>query len=181
MVRRQAGRGWWRPEYTVAMIGLAGVVLTNVATNWDRLFGDAITIEPVGYAETDDIDTEIRLLLDRTGERRAYEDAMATTEQTLREIMRNSVPEAEIARVAPLVAASMPEFDDYVAQVLPIYRKHYTLAELQRLNRIYASPELREERRRQLEVARETNEIFRRMVVAGQQAAMAQIAAGKPR
>ena len=177
MARGNSSRGGWRPEYTVALIGLSGVILTNLASNWDRWFGDAITIEPVDYAETDDVDAEIRLMLDRTGERRAYEDAMAASAETAREIMRGSVPEPEIARAAPLIAASMPSFDAYLAQVLPIYRKHYTLAELQRLNRIYASPEMRGERRRQLQIARETNEIFRRMVVEAQQAALARIAA----
>lgn len=177
MAARKVADGRWRPEYTVALIGLAGVVFSNLVTNWDRVFKNTVTIEVADYEATHDLDTEIRLFLDRSGERQSYEDVIATTEDNIRAMLPPDLTNEEANAVARIVAAKLPSFDDYVREVMPIYRKHYTVAELQRLNRIYSSPELRGQIRRQLEVGREANQIFYDLVIKGQQAANAEIAA----
>ena len=63
-------------ELLITLIGLVGMVLTGVFTNWEDTFADTITVEYENYIPTGKFETELRYYFDIIGQRETFEEIL---------------------------------------------------------------------------------------------------------
>ena len=142
-----------KSEVLVAIIGASGVVLGGVVTNINEIHrvlsgGKAVTAAYEGYAPTGDFATELRYFMDVSGARAMSDSLVSKLAEQMKAMlvlqfpghrkmienaMTNALEEAENAA----------NFDDVIKLVLPIYQKHYSVPEIQELNRFYSTKLMR--------------------------------------
>jgi hypothetical protein len=126
----------------IAIIGLVGGVVTAVVSNWDKLFGKGETIQAkTTYRPTGEFETELRYFLDVSGARKASDSQTRQLIQVekMNELMKNPENAKEINKLFDVITKEAIRFDDVIIALLPVYQKHFTLAELQELNKFYST------------------------------------------
>jgi hypothetical protein len=132
-----------RGEVVIALIGLAGVLTTGVLSNWDKLFPRQNVVQATysGYRPTGSFETEFRYYFDVSGTRQAIESMQ-------RQLLLNAKNAAlaqepakakKIDEMFAVIDKESIKIDDVIREVLPIYQKHFTLAEIQELNKFYST------------------------------------------
>jgi len=108
-------------EIIIALIGLVGVLFTAVISNWDKLFPrDYEQAASSGYHSTGDYETEARYNIDVSNLRKVFDMSNESTQTKLS---------------SPKLKSILPTALDFEKAIIGIYRKHYSLAELQELNK----------------------------------------------
>lgn len=127
----------------VAIIGLLGTITTAVISNWDKMFHNRgiITAAYSGYRPTGDYETELRYLMEVSGTRKGLE---AFQQQFLRAFEIKLItdhPEAakEIKTMTGILAEEIMSVDDVMKVLLPVYQKHFTLEQIQDLNKLHST------------------------------------------
>ena len=119
------------------------MIATGALSNWDKLFPRANVVQATysGYRPTGSIDTEIRYFLEVSGQRQMYDATQQQVLQKVREELLLKYPEDAAATTEELAILEKEaiSFDEAVKAILPVYRKHFTLAELQELNKFYST------------------------------------------
>ena len=116
--------------------------MTAVVSNWDKLFGKGETIQAkTTYRPTGKFETELRYFLDVSGSR---ETSDSQTQQLIQiekmnELVKNPENAEEINKRFDVITKEAIRFDDVIRALLPVYQKHFTLAELQELNKFYST------------------------------------------
>jgi hypothetical protein len=132
-----------RPEITVAVIGLLGILATAFLSNWDKLFPvkDVVAATYSGYRPTGDFGTELRYFFDVSGTRQAIQSMQRQLLTNLKTDAISKAPEHadEINKVVAAVEREGISTDDVIRDMLPVYQKHFTLAEVQELNKFYST------------------------------------------
>jgi len=132
-----------RNEVLIASIGLIGVLVTAVFSNWDKVFPphNQLVATYAGYRATGNFETELRYFFEVSGTRQALEDM----EQQLLEQQRVALlvqhpDEAEqINAIVEAVQDEAIRIDQVIPVILPVYQKHFKVEELQELNRFYST------------------------------------------
>lgn len=136
-----------RGEVIVAVIGLIGVLATGVLSNWDKLFHPQTVVEAkaTGYAPTGDFATELRYYFDVSGTRQMMETMQRQLLLNTKADLLSKYPgEAQqIASVFNAAEREAPSVDDVIREMMPVYQKHYSLAEIQELNKFYSTAVMR--------------------------------------
>lgn len=94
-----------------------------------------------GYRPTGNFETEFRYYFDVSGTRQWHEsmqrqlliDAKNTA------LTQNPAHAQEIEKTFQLIEREAIKLDDVIREILPIYQKHFTIAELQELNKFYST------------------------------------------
>lgn len=132
-----------RGEIVVAVIGLIGVVLTGALSNWDKLFPKQNVLQATysGYRPTGNFETEFRYYFDVSGTRQGLESMQKQLLLNAKNaaLAQNPSEAKEIERFFKVVEQEAIKLDEVIREVLPIYQKHFTLAELQELNKFYST------------------------------------------
>jgi Uncharacterized protein conserved in bacteria (DUF2059) len=132
-----------RGEVIIAIIGMVGVVLTGVFSNWDKLFPPQNVVQATysGYRPTGNFETEFRYFFDVSGSRQALEHMQKQVLLNSKNAALSQDPGSakEIERAFEVIEKESIKLDDVMREVLPIYQKHFTLAELQELNKFYST------------------------------------------
>jgi hypothetical protein len=155
-------------EIIIALIGLVGVIATALLSNWDKIGPDRgeVTGSYQGYKPTGIFETELRYFLEITGARRQYEEGWKYTMADAKIAILSKHPEkAEQVKEEwdNMVAAykkSMPTFDEWVAIMLPVYSDHYSVAELQKLNKLYSTGDMQNMFRKDALISKELDPIL---------------------
>lgn len=142
-LERGTGNGSRRGEVVVAIIGLIGVLLTGVLSNWDKLFTDhdSIQVRYAGYRPTGNFETELRYFFEVSGTRAQIDLLDRQQLQHTEQFLLSKFPERsdEIRRTANAMRQEVVRYDDAFREFLPIYQKHFTIDEIQELNKFYSS------------------------------------------
>lgn len=132
-----------RGEIIIAIIGMVGVVLTGVLSNWDKLFPKQNVVQATysGYRPTGSFETEFRYYFDVSGTRQGLESMQKQLLLNAKNaaLAQNPGDAKEIERVFQVIEKESIKLDDVIREVLPVYQKHFTLAELQELNKFYST------------------------------------------
>jgi hypothetical protein len=132
-----------RSEIIIATIGLIGVLITGVLSNWDKINGNKIVIEEyTGYNMTNNFETEMRYYFEVSGTRKNIETMQNQILNNLKIEMHEDSPEdaKETKAVIKLQKELLKELLDKTIRVMiPIYEKHFTIAEIQNLNKFYST------------------------------------------
>ena len=158
------------PEMWVAMITALGGIAVAVLGNWDKLFrrDRVLTATFSGYRPTEDFETEYRHYFDVSGSRK-------TIDVMLREGLRQGRETALLEAEEPGDASEIKNFfdameretehllDDFIRAFMPVYQTHFTLAELQELNRFYSTEAMQNMVRKMPEVVQELAPIQAKM------------------
>lgn len=134
----------FRPEYVVAAIGLFGGISTAVLSNWDKLTGTTVTAEYSGYRPTGDIETELRYLLEVNGTRTMVNEMNNQVFANARTLFTQEIPDdpQRVNRLVDILKRNSFGFDDAVSDLIPIWKRHFTLDQIQQLNKFYSTPEM---------------------------------------
>ncbi|WP_421858767.1 DUF2059 domain-containing protein [Oricola sp.] len=130
-------------EILIAIIGVFGVLFTAILSNWDKIFPrkDVVKATFRDYRPTNDFETELRYYLDVSATRKSFEILTQKMTAAQKEAALKAHPgEAnEIAAISEIILEESIKFDDLIEAVLPIYRKHFSIEELQELNKFYST------------------------------------------
>jgi hypothetical protein len=156
-------------EVLIAVLGLIGVLATGVLSNTDKLFAKnpIVKAEYIGYKPTGNFETEFRYFYEVSGERSMYDSYVKTSLEIQRTELLAAHPEraAAINQYFEAVSRETPRlFDDVVAAMLPVYQKHYTLEEIQELNKFYSTDLMRQMVREGPLIAQESAPIIHKIV-----------------
>ena len=131
---------------TTALITAAGIVFGAAVTNLDTIVRvatgmQAVTAEYSGYTPTGVFETEFRYYYEVSGARADIEDIEDRLIEAARQELIERDPESqeEIDALVEIVTEEAPQFDEIMKLTLPIYESHYTVQEIQELNRFYST------------------------------------------
>jgi hypothetical protein len=132
-----------KSEIAIAVIGLISTIGTGVISNWQKLGRDSAVSDDdtVAYRPTSNFDTELRYFFEVSGTRASFD--------AVQRAFINAV-KIELLEENPSVAANVVQFaneltrdpmrlDDILERMLPVFREHFTVSELQELNRFYST------------------------------------------
>jgi hypothetical protein len=127
-------------EIIVAIIGLIGVLVTALLSNWDTLFGNVVRASySPEYTPTKNFETELRIFFEVSGVRATLESAQKNILQNQRiELLTKYSEKAEIInKEYDAIADEAITLDEAIKALLPVYRKYLTIDEIQQLNKFY--------------------------------------------
>ena len=130
-------------EIIIAVIGLLGILVTATFSNWDKIFPNPNEFRAnySGYRATGNFETEYRYFFEVSGTRLAIESMQQHLTNALRMNLITENPDNALV-INVIMDASVKEaitIDEVIKKFLPIYRKHFTIEELQELNKFYST------------------------------------------
>lgn len=130
-------------EIIIALISVVGVICTAVFSNWDKIFSNnkQKKITPfTGYKATGNFETELRYFYEVSGSRNMLETAVknALELQKSQLIKLNPDEESEINSIFTTIEREV-RFEDVIKKFMPTYIKHYSVEEIQELNKFYST------------------------------------------
>lgn len=142
-----------RNEIVIALIGLLGVLSTAVFSNWDKINPPPNEVKATfsGYAPTGDPQVELRYFFEITGMRTLMQGMQAEMlahfkQQIAAELGDKPELAAELVKV--MSEELEAQYDQVLNAYIPIASKHFSVAEIQELNKFYSTPPMREMTRR---------------------------------
>ena len=130
-------------EVLVAIVGVIGMIVTAVLSNWNKLFPDKdqITAKVSGYRSTGVYETELRYFFEVSGGRAMIEGMIS---QLLQQEKMQSIQEypehaKEITEIFHAIAKEATTVDQAIRKLLPVYQKYYSIDQIQELNRFYST------------------------------------------
>ena len=130
-------------EITIAVIGLIGVLATAIFSNWDKIFlgKGELRADYTGYKATGDFETELRYFFEVSGTRKMVE---AERQQMLSQLRMQLISESpedakEIDAMIDVISEEAITLDEEIKEFLPVYQKHFTVEEIQELNKFYST------------------------------------------
>lgn len=132
-----------RNEVLIAFIGLLGVLTTAVLSNLDKIFPpeNKLVSTYEGYRATGNFETELRYFFEVSGARKTVENMQEQILAHQRSQLLVQYPDEseEINAVFEAAREEAIRLDEIIPVILPVYRKHFTVEELQELNRFYST------------------------------------------
>lgn len=131
-------------EVLVALISLLGVIATAIFFNWDKLFlkpnEGLVQVRYQGYKPTGDFETEFRYYLEVSGGRKSSNAMKQEMIDRYKAKFKATSPEAiqEMETYVKFIENIM-DFDKMTKEVMPLFRRHFTIEELQELNKFYST------------------------------------------
>ena len=130
-------------EVTIAIIGLIGILVTGVFSSWDKIFPDeeVMQVRFSGYRATGNFETELRYYFEVSGVRALMENMQQQLVNNFKMTLISQYPE-EAEEIDAIMNASIEEavtLDEAIKKLLPVYRNHFTIEEIQELNRFYST------------------------------------------
>ena len=130
-------------EVMIAILGLIGIVVTGGFSNWDKIFPDeeVMQVRFSGYRATGNFETELRYYFEVSGVRATMENTQQQLVNNFKITLTSQYPE-EAENIDAIMNASLEEaitIDEVIKKLLPVYRKYYTIEEIQELNRFYST------------------------------------------
>ena len=150
---KAAGASNRKAEVVIAAIGLLGVLGTAVFSNWDKLYPppNVVKAEFTGYVPTGDPQIELRYFFEITGMRSLVQGFQAEMLGHFKQQIEQQY-EDNPGLVGELIKVMREELGTQYDQILNIYvpiaTKHFSVAEIQELNKFYSTPPMREMTRR---------------------------------
>ena len=132
-----------RNEVIIAIIGLVGVLVTGVLSNWDKLFPKDNLVQATysGYRPTGNFETELRYYFEVSGVRTMLEAMQEQLTQRTKADLVSKFPERArtINTVFDAVTKEAIRLEEVIQELLPVYQKHFSLNEIQELNKFYST------------------------------------------
>src|SRR5262245_15730527 len=129
----------------VAIVGVFGTAIgagvTGIFSNWDKLTGKVVEAPVVGYKPTGNFETELRYYFDVSGARQSLEAMQHQILLQSKVDLLSKFPNdaAKTNLLVEWVEKELPKLDDVLRAILPVYQKHFTLTEIQELNKFYST------------------------------------------
>jgi hypothetical protein len=143
-----------RGEIVTGVIGLTGIVITALFSNWDKMFPreNVVASTYSGYQPTGDPQVELRYFTEITGMRGMLRGMQAQLLDHYKAQLAAD-GEADSALMTKLWKIAEEEIDGQYDKVMNVYipvaSKYFSLAEIQELNKFYSTPVMRELVRKQ--------------------------------
>ncbi|WP_395373372.1 DUF2059 domain-containing protein [Marinicella sp. W31] len=130
-------------EIIIAVIGLLGIIATAVFSNWDKMFPKKNQIKTTfsGYRTTGNFETELRYYFEVSGVRKTIESQAQQMLHNYRESLMDTYPEDShmIHEMVKAIEEESITVDETIRKLLPAYRAHMTVEEIQELNKFYST------------------------------------------
>lgn len=132
-----------RNEVLLAIIGLIGILATAVFSNWDKIFPEENIVQAKysGYMPTDNYETELRHFFNVSGTRQAIDTMQKQLVQNFKLQLSAENPD-DSEKIQIIMGIALEEsitLDEIIPSMLPTYKNHIDLKELQELNKFYST------------------------------------------
>jgi hypothetical protein len=131
-----------------AIIVAVASVVSGIFSNWDRILPARGTVQASysGYRPTGDFETEFRYYLEVSGFRKGVQSMQENLLNNFISTLVSQYPsDAEaINKAAKRVREEAFRLDDMINILIPIYKKYYTVSQIQELNKFYSTQPMRE-------------------------------------
>ena len=145
------------PTTTAALIGAGGAVVGALLSNVDDIYRlasrtETVTVQYSGYQPTGIFETELRYFYEVSGVRSTIEDMANRLLETRRIELITQFPERQeaIERALDAVREEVPHVSEIIDIMIPVFEKHYTVEEVQELNRFYSTEIMQNMARKQV-------------------------------
>lgn len=132
-----------KKEISIALIGLVGILVTAFFSNWDKLFPPENVLETtfIGYRLTDDFETELRYYIEVSGTRKTIESMQeqVLNQEKMQLLQQYPADSEKTERLFQIIKEEAITVDEVVKEMIPIYKNHFTLEEIQELNKFYST------------------------------------------
>ena len=132
-----------KSEIQIAIIGLVGVLATAIFSNWDKIFPDQNVVQASysGYRPTANFETELRYFIEVSGTRATIENMQKQLLNSLKIKLLAESPEhaEEIDAVLNTALKESITIEEVLKIMLPVYQEHFTIEEVQELNKFYST------------------------------------------
>jgi Uncharacterized protein conserved in bacteria (DUF2059) len=135
-------------EIIIAIIGVIGTLGAAILSNLDKILPGRKVVQATyaGYEPTGDFETELRYYFEVSGARKMLqkmsEDLLASFEAQLKAEYADD-PE-EVRKTIKTARDETLTVDKLIDLILPIYKKYFTVTEVQELNKFYSTRPMRE-------------------------------------
>ena len=130
-------------EVWVAIATAISAVVVALFSNWDKLFSrsDTIKLRALGYRPTGVYETELRIYFEVSGMRTLLENMTIQLLEQYRMNLIQQYPEdaPKITEIFRVIAKETLTVDDAIRKLLPLYQKHFSMEQIQELNRFYST------------------------------------------
>ena len=127
----------------IAVIGLVGILVTALLSNWDKLFPkkNEIKGKVIGYDPTGDFETELRYYFEVSGARKIMEDSAIQILRSHKISLLKEYPEdaEEFDALFKVAEDEMITVDEAINKLMPVYQKYFSVEELQEQNKFYST------------------------------------------
>jgi hypothetical protein len=130
-------------EILIAVIGALAVIATAVFSNWEKFSNDKEEIRAsyTGYKSTGNLDAELRYFFEVIGMRMAFDSMQKEIEKKFKNDLISAHPD-DHEKIGSLLTNFSREAispDDLIGDLVQVYRKFYTIEEIQELNKFYST------------------------------------------
>lgn len=128
----------------VALITLLGMILGAIISNWDKLFlkpnEGLVQARYQGYKPTGDFETEFRYYMEVSGARKSTNAMKQEIIDRYKAKLKATSPE-DIQRMETYIEffEKFLDPDKMVKEMIPLFRRYFTIEELQELNKFYST------------------------------------------
>lgn len=136
---------------------LAGGIAGGAISNWDKIFGPSTIEAPYSvYKPTGEFDIEARYFMDVSGTRRDFDllitknmEAFDSLIQDLKNSIKSSSEEGaennidKLDRLLSIADEKKTDTDKIIRTILSVYKKYYTVKEIQELNKFFSTDLMR--------------------------------------
>jgi len=131
-------------EILIGVIGLICVLVTAGFSNWDKIFSESNVIQAKysGYSPTDHFETELRHYFNVSGLKNTFDIMQKQLAQNFKMQLSKQYPK-DSEKIKKIINVALEEeaitLDEIIPKMLPVYKNHFTLQELQKLNKFYST------------------------------------------
>ena len=136
---------------------LAGALVTGLVANWDKIIGETTIEAPYsGYKPTSDFQIETRYFMDISGMRQEFKilvekdmEALDALVEHLKSTLESSseadteLQADELDKIVDITREERTTSDEFIATLLSVYEKYYTIEEIQELNKFFSTDIMR--------------------------------------
>ena len=137
-------------EIIIATIGVIGTLGAATLSNLDKILPGRGVVQAAysGYEPTGDFETELRYYYDVSGARRAIQSMTDNVLGGLEAQIKTRYPNdtETLSKVFQIAKEETPTIDKVIDLSLPIYKKYFTVTEIQELNKFYSTRPMRDMR-----------------------------------
>ena len=154
----------------LGIITTVGVIAVALFANWDKVFPEKDETKEIykSYRITGDYETEVRIFFEVSGLRQAIETQFEQEEQIIRDLLSADmkgegaeVKKEFLDKIIKLLKEEMGNHEKHLKKMLPIYRKYYSIEEIQELNKFFSTEIMQSRRKKDALVQKEAEGIKR--------------------
>ena len=134
-------------ELFIAVMGLIGILVTGLVSNWNRVFPDKDILEAniVGYRGTGDYETELTRYLEVSGRWTIVEQQQKELLKSYETALAALFPEesGDLGAIMKAASGEASTIAETARKYMSAYQRHFSVERIEELNKLYSTDIMR--------------------------------------